>query len=149
MEASTHPKPPSGKRPRPHGFTAYQDKHTSAEPVTAHSPTDGGDTNLPRRAGRGADGRAELVPVEAATLAGAHGAAVSPCRVRVAEPLTLSSALAEVPLPVRVGGHVARVDGDIPPDVRVSLAERRGEPIQACDGPSGPFIRGRLVRPVR
>jgi hypothetical protein len=44
--ASTRPKPPSGKRRRPHGFTAYQDKHTLAEPVTAHSPTDGGDTEL-------------------------------------------------------------------------------------------------------
>src|SRR5439155_18744579 len=52
----------------------------------------------------------ELIAVETAALAGADRASVSPRSVRVAETLALPSALADVPLPVRIRRQVGGVD---------------------------------------
>jgi hypothetical protein len=61
----------------------------------------------------GADGRVDAVAVEAAALACDDRASMTPACVRVAVALALRAVLRDVPLAVRVRGHVARVDSDV------------------------------------
>jgi len=66
----------------------------------------------------------QAVAVEAAALACADGGAVPPGGVGVGELLAFPSALRDVPLPVRIRGHVGGVDRHVPPEDGVALLER-------------------------
>ena len=84
-----------------------------------------------RESGARADSRAQLVPVEAATLASRDSGAVSPGSVRVREPLALASTLAQEPLAVRVCGEVGSVHGHVPAVLGKPLMECRDDPAEA------------------
>src|SRR5690348_17266420 len=74
----------------------------------------------------------DAVAVEAAALAGGDGAPVSPGGVGVAVGLPLRASVVEVLLAVAVGGHVAGVDSHLSSHVRVVLAQRSGERVEAA-----------------
>src|SRR5579884_1987863 len=67
----------------------------------------------------------DAIAVEAATLARRDCGAMAPRGVRVAEPLALRAVLREIPLAVREGGHVARVDRHVTAELGELCAQRR------------------------
>jgi hypothetical protein len=83
------------------------------------------------QAGADTDGGVDLVAVEAAALAGGDGGAVAPGGVGVAESFALASALGDEALAVRVGGHVAAVDGDVNASTGKLASHGCGETVEA------------------
>ncbi len=73
--------------------------------------------------GLSAYGGMDSIPVEPTALARAHRRAVSPARVRVGVPLALRAVLREIALPIRVGGQVGSVDGEVAPEFGLLGAE--------------------------
>ncbi|MDQ3669271.1 MAG: hypothetical protein M3377_03165 [Actinomycetota bacterium] len=70
---------------------------------------------------------------------------MSPRGVGVAEPLALAPALAEEALPVRAGGHVARVDSHVAPHVGKLGGKGSGHVVKAS-GKQGAFARSFTVK---
>jgi hypothetical protein len=73
----------------------------------------------------------QLVSVEAPSLASGHGRAVTPTRIRVAEPLAFLASLADVALTVRKRGEVGGIYRYVTSKIRVLLPERSGAGIEA------------------
>ena len=56
---------------------------------------------------------------------------MAPACVRIGVGLALRPPVVDEPLAVRVGGHVGGVDGNLPAHVRVVLAQRSRQRVQA------------------
>jgi hypothetical protein len=94
----------------------------------------------------------DLVAVEPAAFARADRGAVAPRCVRVAVPLALGTALGEVALAVRVGGHVGAVDGDVLAHAGHQLVQPGGHAVEARGERGGVFAQPRgeaVARPLR
>ena len=88
-----------------------------------------------RESGCGADGNVKFVAVVSAPVTGAHSGAVAPAGVRVTVGLALRPAVVEELLAVPIGRNVGGVDSDLAAHLRVVLAQRGGQGVEASGDP--------------